>query len=156
PPRRTICRNALRLARPPRPYSRRIPRIEGTHGRRHGPCSLVARDEVRTMTRNDTTGRWGVGLVAGGVLPPLGACTSVVPAGSRAWVPDRAGTTDAAPAAGAGASPLAAVALDPNRPCQDDDVRLICRQTLHHYSEYERTTQAEVYAAPTATDSAVA
>jgi hypothetical protein len=95
-------------------------------------------------------------LVAVVVLASSAACSSVVPARSTAWVPTHATARYAAPSSGAGESPLANVALDPTRPCQDDDARLICRQTLHHYSEYERTTQAEVYETPTATGSAVA
>jgi hypothetical protein len=30
-------------------------------------------------------------------------------------------------------------------PCQDDDPRVECRRSLHHYDEFERSTQNEVY-----------
>jgi hypothetical protein len=35
--------------------------------------------------------------------------------------------------------------IDPERPCQDDDTRGMCQRSLHHYGEFERATQAEVY-----------
>ena len=34
---------------------------------------------------------------------------------------------------------------DPSYPCQDDDSRVECRRSLHHYDEFERSSQGEIY-----------